>query len=129
MNQKSQLGLKLAAAVALVALGGLTGFALNANHGDATTAASPPVQVRTQVIRHTVRIHRKAKLAKQPPPAAAPPPAAPSPPVVAATAPRPVVAAPVAPVRAHAPIRTRTSGAGGHGGEGEHEHEHEGSDD
>lgn len=132
MNRTSQLTMKVAAAVMLVALGGVAGFALNANHGNAATAAHKPqpVEVRTQVIRHTVRIHRKPKPAKQPPRSAAPPPAAPAPQVVAAAPPQPVVAArPAAPpVRAHTPIRTRTSGAGGSGG-GEHEHEHEGSDD
>jgi hypothetical protein len=131
VNQKRQLAMKVAAAVALVALGGVAGFALNANQGSAETATHkpPPVEVRTQVIRHTVRIHRKPKPAKQPPRPAGPPPTAPAPQVVAAAPPQPV-AAPraVAPVRAHAPIRTRTSGGGGSGG-GEHEHEHEGSDD
>jgi hypothetical protein len=123
VNGISQLTMKIAAAVMLVALGGLAGFALNPNHGDATTATKPPpVEVRTQVIRHTVRIHRKAKPAKQPPRPAAPPPSAAPSQVVAPAAPQPVVAArPVAPV-AHAPIRTRTSGAGAGGG-GEREHE------
>jgi hypothetical protein len=122
--------MKVAGAVMLVGLGGVTGFALG-NRGDAATATHkpPPVEVRTQVIRHTVRIHRKPKPAKQPPRLSGPPPQAPAPQVVAAAPPQPVAAPrPVAPVGAHAPVRTRTSGAKG-GGEHEHERTHEGSDD
>jgi len=129
MRNKGHLGLKLAAALMLVALGGMAGFALNGETGNAGTAAQkpPPVEVRTQVIKHTVRIHRKPKPVKQPARPAPPPPAAPAPRAVAAASPQPAVAAqPVAPVHSQ-PVRTRTSGAAGHGGE--REHEHEGSDD
>ena len=119
---------KLAAAIALVALGGAAGFALNADHGGAATEAQkqPPVVVRTQVIRRTVRIHRKPHTPKRQPSVAGT--SAPSPRVMAAPTPaQPVVAArPAAPAVTRAPIRTRTSGAGGQGG---HEHESEGHDD
>ena len=114
---------KLFTALALVALGGLAGFALGGPHGDTTASRQqpPPVEVRTQVIRHTIRIHRKPKAPQHPPqaaaPAAAPPPA------------RPVVVAQQPAAPASAPVRTRTSGGGGGGGEHEHEHEHEGRDD
>ena len=120
---------RVLAALALVALGGLAGFALGAPHGDATANGKrPPIEVRTQVIRHTIRIHRKPKAPRHPPRSAAPAGAAPPRPVVVAQQPSAAVA-PAAP--AHAPVRTRTSGAGGAGGAegGEHEHEHEGGDD
>ena len=115
---------RILAALALVALGGLAGFAIGAPHGDATATGQkpPPVEVRTQVIRHTIRIHRKPKAPKHPPRAAAPVAAAPPKPVVVAQ--QPVPAARPAPA-ANRPVRTRTSGAGG----GEHESEHEGGDD
>ena len=73
--------MRIFAALALVALGGLAGFALGAPHGDATANKQkpPPVEVRTQVIRHTVRIHRKPKAPKHPPRAAAPVAAPPAP--------------------------------------------------
>jgi hypothetical protein len=131
VRQMSGVGPKLAAAVMLVALGGIAGFALN-DSGNATSAAQkpPPVEVRTQVIRHTVRIHRKPKPIRPPVRPVTPAPAPAPPRVVAAPPPQPVVAArPVAPVRTHAPIRTRTSGSSGHGGEHEHESEREGGDD
>ena len=70
----NKLSTKLAAGVTLVSLGGLAGFAVKDNHSTASTAAQkqPPVQVRTQVIRRTVRIHRKPKAPKPAPRAAAP---------------------------------------------------------
>jgi hypothetical protein len=128
----NKLRTKLAAGVTLVSLGGLAGFAVRDTHSTVSTAAQkqPPVQVRTQVIRRTVRIHRKPKAPKPAPRATAPAAAAP-PRQVAAVVPPPPPAAPrvAAPVRSHAPLRTRTSGAGGSGGEREHEHESEGHDD
>ena len=116
--------MKIITAVALVALGGLAGFALGAPHGDATASQQtpPPVEVRTEVIRHTVRIHRKPKAPKHPPRAAAP---ASAPPPQAVLIAQPSASAPAA---APAPVRTRTSG-GASGGEHEHEHESEGGDD
>jgi hypothetical protein len=120
----NKLSTKLAAGVTLVSLGGLAGFAVNGNHSTASTAAhkQAPMQVRTQVIRRTVRIHRKPKAPKPAPRAAVSPAAAP-PRQVATVVPAPPAVA--APVKAHAPLRTRTSGAGGTGGEREREHEHE----
>ena len=126
----NKLSTKLAAGVTLVSLGGLAGFAVKDNHSTASTAAQKqaPVQVRTQVIRRTVRIHRKPKAPKPAPRAAVTPAAAPPRQVAAVCRHRP--SPPVAaPVKAHAPLRTRTSGAGGGGGEREHEHESEGHDD
>ena len=119
---------RILAALALVSLGGLAGFALGAPHGDATATGQkpPPVEVRTQVIRHTLRIHRKPKAPKHPPRAAAPAAAPPPSPVMVAQQPAP--AARPAPA-ANRPVRTRTSGAGSGGGEGEHESEHESGDD
>ncbi len=113
--------MRIITALALVALGGLAGFALGAPHGDATASKQtpPPVEVRTEVIRHTVRIHRKPKAPKPPPRAAAP---ASAPPARAVLIAQPSTSAP-----ASAPVRTRTSGGGGAGGE--HEHEGEGGDD
>ncbi len=115
--------IRLFAALALVSLGGLAGFALGAPYGDATASGQkpPPVEVRTQVIRHTIRIHRRPKAPRHPPQAAAPTAGSPARPVV-------VAQRPAAPAAAPAPVRTRTSGGGG--GEHEHEHEHEsGGDD
>jgi hypothetical protein len=114
----------LAIGATLLGLGGLAGFAVNSGHGNVSTAQkSPPVEVRTQVITHTVRIHRKAKAPKQPPRPVAAPPVPSRAPVVAAAPPLPPVASPqvapriVVPVR-HKPVLTRTSGASGrHGGE------------
>jgi hypothetical protein len=126
----SKLSTKLAAGVTLVSLGGLAGFAVKDNPSTANTAAQKqsPVQVRTQVIRRTVRIHRKPKAPKPAPRAAVTTAGAPPRQVAAVVPPPPPVAARVAaPVKAHAPLRTRTSGAGGAGGE--REHESEGHDD
>jgi hypothetical protein len=121
----NRLSTKLAVGVTLLSLGGLAGFAVKGNHSTVSTAAQkqPPVQVRTQVIRRTVRIHRKPKAPKPAPRAAVGPAAAP-PRQVTAVVPAPPAAAPV---KVHAPLRTRTSGAGGTGGE--REHESEGHDD
>ncbi len=118
--------IRLFTALALVALGGLAGFAVGAPHGDATANRKPPpVEVHTQVIRRTVRIHRKPKAPQHPPRTAAPAAAPPTRPVVVAQQ-----SAPVAhPAPASAPVRTRTSGGGTGGGEQEHEHEREGGDD
>jgi hypothetical protein len=112
--------MRIIAALALVALGGLAGFAAGAPHGDATASKQtpPPVEVHTEVIRRTVRIHRKPKAPEHPPRAAAPTAAPPARAVL--------IAQP--PASAPAPVRTRTSG-GGSGGEREHEREHEGGDD
>lgn len=122
----NKLSTKLAAGVTLVLLGGLAGFAVKDNHPTASTAAQKqvPVQVRTEVIRRTVRIHRKPK-APKPPRAAATSAAAP-PRQAAAVVPAPPVAAPA---KAHAPLRTRTSGAVNGSGERELESENEGHDD
>jgi len=108
----------------MLGLGALTGVAVSPGHDNISTAARrAPVEVRTQVIRRTIRIHRRARPAKQPPAHAAPPPAP-----LAAPAPQPVVvpqavATPPAAVAPHKPIRTRTSGAAGGVSGGEHEHE------
>lgn len=112
----------------MLGLGALAGVVVNNGHDNVSTAQQrPPVEIRTQVIRRTVRIHRRAKPPQQPPARLAPPAssvAAPPPrriivPHVVATA--PVVAAP------RTPIRTRTSGAtgGGRGGERDHEGGHD----
>jgi len=121
----NKLSTKLAAGLTLVSLGALAGFAVKGNHSTASATAQkqPPVEVRTQVIRRTVRIHRKPKAPKPAPRPAAGPAAAP-PRQVTAVVPAPPAAAPV---KVHAPLRTRTSGAGGTGGE--REHESEGHDD
>lgn len=123
----NNLSTKLIAGATLVSLGGLAGFALKDNQTTASNAAAdkrPAVHVRTQVIRRTIRIHRKPKPYKPPVAASA---GAPAPTQVVAAAPPVPVATPVAPVRTNAPLRTRTSGAAG--GRGEHESEHEGHDD
>ena len=115
--------MRIITALALVALGGLAGFALGAPHGDVTASKQkpPPVEVRTEVIRRTIRIHRKPKAPKPPPRAAAP---ASAPPAHAV-----LIAQPANPAPASAPVRTRTSGGGGGEHEHEHEHESEGGDD
>ena len=106
----------------MLGLGALTGFAVSPGHDNISTAERrAPVEVRTQVIRRTIRIHRTAKPPKQPPPQVAPPTApapAPAPPSV--VVPQTVVTHPTA-AAPHKPIRTRTSGATGGGRGGEHE--------
>jgi hypothetical protein len=120
----------LATGATLLGLGGLAGFAVNSGHGTApATQEPPPVEVRTQVITHTVRIHRKAKPPKQASRPVAPPPAPAPAPVVAAAPPQPSVSRqaipqPVAPN----PVRTRTSGAASHHG-GERDDGRGGHDD
>jgi hypothetical protein len=114
----------------LLGLGALAGVAMSPGHGSASTAQKPPpVEVRTQVIARTVRIHRRAKPPRQPPRPVAPPAAPPAPAAAAlpSVAPRQVAAQPVAPVT-HKPVRTRTSGASG-GHSGERDDGHEGHDD
>jgi hypothetical protein len=126
-----KLSTKLAAAVTLVSLGGLAGFAVKGGPSTASPAAQkqPPVQVRTQVIRQTVRIHRKPKPPKPAPRAPVIPAAGPPAQVTAVvSSPPPVAARVVGPVKAHAPLRTRTSGAGG-SERSERERESEGHDD
>ncbi|HEY7077930.1 MAG TPA: hypothetical protein VH418_21280, partial [Solirubrobacteraceae bacterium] len=76
-----------AAAVTLAALGLLAAIALGAGGTEtppAQPAATPKPEVRTVVIRRTVRVHRKRNeparaAAPAPAPAPAPPPAAPAP--------------------------------------------------
>jgi hypothetical protein len=119
---------KLAGAAALVGLGALGGATL-ATPAERDPAAAvvqrpAPVQVRTEVIRRTIRIVRHEKPKRPPAPAAAPP---------AAPAPVPVVVTPVAqrvataPVAATHRIVTRSS-ATGHGGGSGHEREGGGDD-
>src|SRR4051794_6715194 len=113
---------RLAAGLALVALGGFAGYALGAGAGDrpaATVAAQrQPLEVRTQTIRRTVRIvkHEKPPKPKRPPAPVAPPAAAPVRVVAVRPVQQPVAAAPPVPVavappvrQAPAPVRTRTS--------------------
>jgi hypothetical protein len=117
---------KIAAGTTLAALGGLAGMAVRPEHAATADPAAAPVEVRTQVIRRTVRIvrherprhraHRTAPGVGAPAPAA---PAAPAPaqPVTFAAKP------PAAPKHSE-PLRTRTSGGkSGHGGDDGGEHE------
>jgi hypothetical protein len=109
---------KIAAGATLLALGGLAGVALSAESRHATSSAAtatPPVEVRTEIVRRTVHVfrHEKPKKVSTPPVRAAVP-------VPAAAPPRAVVRAVSAPAPAPspAPVRTRTSGGSG-GGKGD----------
>ena len=132
---------KMAAGLALVALGSLAGYAVGAgpagDQGAAATAAKrQPVEVRTRTIHRTIRIVRHEKPRRprpQPPAPTASPPAAELA-AVSQTAPAPPAAPPAAklPATTSPPVRTRTSGGGSRsGGERElgGEREGEGEDD
>lgn len=115
---------KIAAGTTLAALGGLAGMAVRPEHAATADPAAAPVEVRTQVIRRTVRIVRHARPRHRAHRAA---PAPVAPPVrVAPAPPQPVTyaaAPPAAPKRSE-PLRTRTSGGkNGHGGDDGAEHE------
>ena len=128
----NKLSTKLAAAVTLVALGGLAGFALNANHGDAEhrrpeAAARPGAHAGDQATRcastasRRRRSRRRARLSpacrgssQQVVAAAPPPPSSRRGSQLRSGRRHPSVPAPAAPAVAAS---------------GEHEHESEGHDD
>jgi hypothetical protein len=120
---------KLTAAAALIGFGGIGGAILGAPAGRdparAVLQRPAPVQVRTEVVRRTIRIVRHEKPKRRPAPVTAPPAdalpaAAPSAPVVATPVARRVAVAPVTSVHR---VVTRSSSTG-HGGS-----EHEGGGD
>lgn len=127
--------LQLTAGAALLGLGGLAGSAL-APQGPseaARTAHAAPVEVRTVVVRRTIRVVRREHPRHRPPVAAAPTPVAPpaSSPVVRAAVPTPAPARvrPAPPAGAPPRLRTRAS-ATGHGERGDdHEAGHGHGDD
>jgi hypothetical protein len=121
---------KVAAGFSLVALGSLAGYAVGAGAtGDqpaqTTAAKRPPVEVRTQTIRRTVRIVKHEKPRHVPSqPLGLTAPSAPARVTAVAAVPRVAPGAPRAatpPPNGSTPVRTRTSG-GGSAGRGEHEH-------
>lgn len=105
---------KIATGTALTALGGLAGMAVRPEHVATATPAAAPVEVRTQVIRRTVRVVRherprhRAHRAVPAPVASAPIPV----PAPAAVQPVTYAAKPPAAPRRSKPLRTRTSGHG-----------------
>jgi uncharacterized membrane protein YgcG len=120
----------IAAGMTLGALGLLGAFAAGASTQPAVTTAKhptpPPVEVRTVVVRRTVKVVRHEK-PKQPvvhaTPAAAPPP-----PV--AVRPAPIQIAQTRPAYTPSkPLSTKTSGAAGSGHSGGGESEGGGGDD
>jgi hypothetical protein len=134
---------QIAAGVALLGAGGVAGAALptTAASPDPVAAAPKPPEVRTQVVRRTVRIarHEHPKRRRRVAAAAVAPAAAAAPSHAPASAPVAPVAAPARPLvtrssgaghpAAHAPLRTRASATGGGEHEDGHESEREGDDD
>ena len=119
LARMNQIFGRLTAFVGVAALGVLAGVAITAP-GPTTTASlreAAPVEVRTQVIRRTVRVVRHVR----PPPAPAP--------AVQASAPAVAPAARPAVSRAAPPrLTTRSSGSSG-GGEGDDGEREGGGDD
>ncbi len=123
----------IAAGGTVVALGLLGAFAAGASTQPKVTSAKPPtpppVEVRTVVVRRTVKVVRHEKPKKpvvHSTPAAAPPPA-PVQQAVQVAQTRPVYSAPAPATRK--PLSTKTSGGSGGSGKGDGGGEHEGGGD
>jgi hypothetical protein len=136
--------IQIAAGFALLGAGGVAGAALPvaAQRPTPVAAAPAPVEVRTQVLRRTVRVvrHERPKHLRPrrvtapespsaPAPAVAPPPVASAPATRAPARPLATRASATAAHRPAAPLRTRSSATGGRGHESDDRHEHEGGGD
>lgn len=137
--------IQIAAGFALLGAGGVAGAALPvaAQRPTPVAAAPAPVEVRTQVLRRTVRVVRHERPKHLRPRRVAAPvtesPPAPAPAVAPPVASAPATRAPARPLatrssttaahRPAAPLRTRSSATGGRGHESDDRHEHEGGGD